>query len=157
MRVNYTTYNIQRDQDIINPDIPSRSFVMVKAPETESTCYWYARVLGIYHLQVIHPPSGIKTARTLEVLWIRWLGEDPEYIGGLAKRQLERVGYVPEGDGAFGFIDPAVVIRGAHLIPSFVFEKTSDLLQESRYWDTKDGDWVNYYVNPYVLISNGQL
>ncbi|KAG8940280.1 hypothetical protein FRC04_005442 [Tulasnella sp. 424] len=27
---------------------------------------------------------------------------------------------------------------------------TTDLLQESWYWDTKDGDWVNYYVNPFV-------
>lgn len=89
----------------------------------------------------------------MDVLWIRWLGEDPEYTGGLASRRLERVGYVPEGDGAFGFLDPAVVIRGAHLIPSFTFDKTRDLLQESRYWDAEDGDWVNYYVNPYVLES----
>ncbi|KIO17412.1 hypothetical protein M407DRAFT_55530, partial [Tulasnella calospora MUT 4182] len=113
--------------------------------------FWYARVLGIYHLQVIHRPSGIKAAQTLEVLWIRWLGEDPEYTGGLANRRLERVGYVPaEDDGAFGFIYPAVVIRGAHLIPSFIFEKATDLLPESKYWDSKDGDWVNYYVNPFV-------
>ncbi|KAG8971132.1 hypothetical protein FRC05_011501 [Tulasnella sp. 425] len=135
MRINYTTYNIQRDQDIINPSIPSRSFVMVKAPETEKTCFWYAQVLGIYHVQVIHQPLGTRSPQTLEVLWIRWLGEDLEYSGGLASRQLERVGYVPEGDGAFGFLDPAVVIRGAHLIPSFFFEKTTDLLQESRFVD----------------------
>ncbi|KAG8942397.1 hypothetical protein FRC04_003762 [Tulasnella sp. 424] len=150
IRINFTTYNVQRDQDIINPSIPSRSFIMVKAPDTEDSCFWYARVLGIYHLQVIHAPSGIHKPRSLEVLWIRWLGDDPEYTGGLARRKLERVGYVPEGNGAFGFLDPALVLRGAHLIPSFHFDKTEDLLQRSKYWDTKDGDWVNFYVNPFV-------
>lgn len=121
---------------------------MVQTPDTESSRFWYARVLGIYHLQVVHAPSGVKTPQKLEVLWIRWLGEDPEYTGGLALRRLERVGYVPEGEGAFGFLDPATVLRGAHLIPSFIFGKTQDLLRESRYWDAEDGDWVNYYVNP---------
>ncbi|KAG8940281.1 hypothetical protein FRC04_005443 [Tulasnella sp. 424] len=48
MRINYTRYNIQRDQDIINPSILSWSFVMVKAPESEKTCFWYARVLSIH-------------------------------------------------------------------------------------------------------------
>ncbi|KAG9014300.1 hypothetical protein FRB90_005422 [Tulasnella sp. 427] len=150
IRINYTTYNIQRDYDIINPSIPSRSFIMVKTPDTEKTRFWYARVLRIYHLQVVHRSSGVATAQTMEVLWIRWLGEDPEYTGGLTRRRLERVGYVPDGDGAFGFVDPALVIRGAHLIPAFTFGKTLDLLPKSNYWDTEDGDWVNYYVNPFV-------
>ncbi|KAG9047246.1 hypothetical protein FS837_002719 [Tulasnella sp. UAMH 9824] len=150
IRINYTTYNVQSDQDIINPSVRSRSFIMVQAPETESSRFWYARVLGIYHLQVTHPPSGVNTPLSLQVLWIRWLGEDPEYTGGVTLRRLERIGYVPEGEGAFGFLDPTIVLRGAHLIPSFIFETTQDLLPRSKYWDTEDGDWVNYYVNPFV-------
>ncbi|KAG8909385.1 hypothetical protein FRC00_010243 [Tulasnella sp. 408] len=60
----------------------------------------------------------------MDVLWIRWLGEDPEY--------------------------PDVVVRAAHLIPSFIYGKTADLLTRSFYWDSREGDWENYYVNPFV-------
>ncbi|KAG9013839.1 hypothetical protein FRB90_005667 [Tulasnella sp. 427] len=123
---------------------------MVKTPGTEKTRFRYAWVLRIYHLQVVHRSSGVATAQTMEVLWIRWLGEDPEYTGGSTHRRLERVAYVPDGDGAFGFVDPALVIRGAHLIPVFTFGKTLNLLPKSNYWDTDQGDWVNYYVNPFV-------
>ncbi|KIO30648.1 hypothetical protein M407DRAFT_20363 [Tulasnella calospora MUT 4182] len=149
LRVNYTTYNMHRDQDIINPQTASRSFVMVEAADGK-TRIWYARVLGIFHLQVINTTDSHHLPQRLDVLWIRWLGEDPGYVGNPGVRRLERVGYVPEGPFAFGFIDPDVVVRAAHLIPAFIYEKTDKLLTRSLFWDCQDGDWENYYVNPFV-------
>lgn len=146
LRVNYTTYNVQRDQDVISPRIPSRSFVMMPAADDDDDDYWYAKVLGIYHVRVIHPPTGGNTPQTLQFLWIRWLGSEPGYGGGLKKARLPRVGYIQQGPGAFGFLDPANIIRGALLIPAFSFGITNQLLPLSGYWDTKEGDWESYYV-----------
>jgi len=37
-----------------------------------------------------------------------------------ARRQLDRLQLLPVNDeGAFGFVDPSSVLRGAHLIPQF--------------------------------------
>ena len=68
-------------------------------------------------------------------------------------RRLPKVGFVPDdldaGSSAFGFLDPAQVIRGVHLIPSFAEGLTGDLLQLSfaRLEYEGDLDWRCYYVN----------
>lgn len=148
LRINYTTYDVRRDQDIINPRVPSRSFIMVPAAAGDHP-YWYARVLGIYDVQVSpsrQDPGPVK----LHFLWVRWLGDDPNYIGDFNSASLHRVGYVRfgSGSGAFGFLNPAVVIRGCHLIPAFRFGRTKDLLPPSDFYDDREtGDFVNYYVN----------
>ncbi|KAI0247482.1 hypothetical protein BJV78DRAFT_1102516, partial [Lactifluus subvellereus] len=51
-RVNYTTYDIQRDGDTINPQ--TYPDIMVKSPEMGAGAqpYWYARVIGIFHAMV---------------------------------------------------------------------------------------------------------
>ncbi|KAG8914468.1 hypothetical protein FRC02_004978 [Tulasnella sp. 418] len=152
LRCNYTTYDVQREQDIINPRIPSRSFIMVSAAAGTHP-FWYARVLSIFHIEVIHTAFGISDPKRMEVLWVCWMGEDPDHVGNDRKCRLHRVGYVPNtpGQGAFGFLDPAVVIRGSHLIPSFEFGYTEDLLDRSHWWDDEEmGDFTNYYVNPFV-------
>ncbi|KAG8937783.1 hypothetical protein FRC03_007857 [Tulasnella sp. 419] len=148
---NYTTYDVRREQDVINPNSPSRSFVMVKAAAGKHP-FWYARVLGIFHLDIVHKGLGTCEAKRIEVLWIRWMGEDPDYVGNDKKHRLHRVGYVPSnGPGAFGFLDPSLVIRGAHLIPAFAFGYTTELLPKSNWWDDEQhGDYTNYYVNQFV-------
>ncbi|KAG8945266.1 hypothetical protein FRC04_001106 [Tulasnella sp. 424] len=151
LRINYTTYDVRRDQDIINPRVPSRSFVMVPAGAGDHP-YWYARVLGIFDLQVSpsrQQPAPVK----LHFLWVRWLGEDPGHVGDFQSASHCRVGYVRFGDSndAFGFLDPSVIIRACHLIPAFRFGYTKDLLPTSEFYDDPDhGDFVNYYVNQFV-------
>ena len=54
--------------------------------------------------------------------------------------------------GAFGFIDPARVIWGIHIIPAFAYSTTDELLEESIAWvytdvDAAGSDWKYYYVN----------
>ncbi|KAG8911394.1 hypothetical protein FRC00_006579 [Tulasnella sp. 408] len=62
------------------------------------------------------------------------MGADPDSRSGLNAKCLERVGYVPDvnGPGAFGFIDPADVIRASHLVPAFHHGTRSDLLSSSQ-------------------------
>ena len=123
---------------------------MVPASEAPHP-FWYARVIGIFHAQVIYAPTKVYSPQRFTFLWVRWLGDDtdPNKVGTFTKRRLHRVGYVPESPtDSFGFLDPSVVIRSAHLIPAFEFGFSKKLLSVSSYWDTSDGDWESYYINP---------
>ena len=59
LRVNYTTYDLRRTIDSLNPCVPGHADVMVLSPENEEENddphpYRYARILGIYHANVRH-------------------------------------------------------------------------------------------------------
>ncbi|KAJ3858704.1 hypothetical protein EV359DRAFT_75819 [Lentinula novae-zelandiae] len=126
LRINYTTYNVCRDQDVINPRTDHNT-IMLKSPDTNPDAhpYWYAQVLGIFHADIIH----FKSRKQMEFLWVRWLGTEPDYRPGHKFAKLPKVGFVPEDDEfAFGFLDPSQVIRACHLIPAFVHGKSNDLL-----------------------------
>ncbi|KAF9544900.1 hypothetical protein CPC08DRAFT_620995, partial [Agrocybe pediades] len=122
--------------------------------------YWYARVVGIFHVNVRYRPRGSQELRPrtqkMEFLWVRWMGRDLSYQAGWKARRLYRVGFVPDTSSrAFGFLDPAEVIRGAHLIPAFAHGTTASLLPPSfirRKSDSAgtDLDWQFFYVNSFV-------
>ena len=156
LRVNYTTYDVRRDQDSMNPR--TNANVMVLSPETGPGAhpYWYARVLGVFHVRVLHkgPLATNRSVQYLEFLWVRWFGIDPGHRHGHKVTQLPKIGFVPEQDpSAFGFLDPSLVLRGCHLIPAFNDGRTLDLLNTSltiaRPPDEVD-DWAAFYVNMYV-------
>jgi len=52
LRVNYTTYDMRRDQDSINPK--THPDILMLASDSQSHPYIYARVIGIYHVDIIH-------------------------------------------------------------------------------------------------------
>lgn len=155
MRVNFTTYDMRRDQDIINPR--THPNVMVLSPETavSSHPFWYARVLGIFHLDVIHTGSESRngSVQRMEFLWVRWYGTEPGYRSGFKAARLPKIGFVPDTDEyAFGFLDPSLVLRGCHLVPAFAAGRTNSLLSllpgqttAARAADEED-DWENFYV-----------
>ncbi|KAG0693779.1 hypothetical protein DFH29DRAFT_1006933 [Suillus ampliporus] len=63
---------------------------------------------------------------------------------------LPKVGFVPDSPSAFGFLDPSVVLRACHLIPSFADRHMDTLL-----WHGPSvarpfrevNDWTAFYVN----------
>jgi hypothetical protein len=153
LRVNYTTYDMRRDQDSMNPN--NHCDVMVISPEDQLGAhpFWYAHVLGVFHADVIHTGSEARnrSVQRMEFLWVRWFGVLPEYRWGFKRGRLPKIGFVPEeDDSAFGFLDPSFVIRGCHLVPSFPDGRTSELLRttsptSARPLDEVD-DWKYYYV-----------
>ena len=157
IRINHTTYDMRREQDSLNPS--RQANIMVLAPDSEDHPYWYARIIGIFHAIVSHPDLPEPTQ--MDLLWVRWYGLDPDlrYRFGWKARRLPRIGFVedtddPNGSPPFGFIDPASIIRGVHLIPAFKDHRTSDLLDTSalaRLPEEGDYDWNFFYVNMYVL------
>ncbi|KAJ3557032.1 hypothetical protein NP233_g11842 [Leucocoprinus birnbaumii] len=160
IRINYTTYDIRRDSNILNPR--NRRYCMVPAAETDVELnphpFWYAAVLGIFHTEVQHmgPRSQNLGWRKMEFLWVRWLGVEPGYVSGRNVARLPKIGFVPDSDDfAFGFLDPSHVIRGCHLIPAFSEGRTKTLLSYEGHTEARPGgdmseDWVNFYVNIFV-------
>lgn len=138
LRINYTTYDMRRDQDSVNPR--NHADVMVLAPEDERDegghPYWYARVIGVFHANVRYNGPGSTAAtqqsRRVEFLWVRWFEHDTKAPGGFKKRRYPRIGFInteQEPDAAaFGFLDPACVIRAVHLIPAYVLGRTAVFL-----------------------------
>ncbi len=163
-RLYYTSYDVQRESDTIN--LTSCPNVIVRAPPLDQfdgsdtyEPFWYARVIGIYHAKVFteHPrvQDGAQVRR-MNFLWVRWFGNEPNYRYGFHEGRLPKIGFVPSTDDfAFGFLDPAHVIRSCQLIPAFSTGRTTALLpcatslarHNGAGKPTETDDWTNFYVN----------
>jgi hypothetical protein len=156
--IHYTTYDVRRDYDLVNPK--THADIMVESPDPD-TPFWYARVLGIFHANVWtdHPNLPDQSVCQMDFLWVRWFGTEPDWHSGSHQAKLPKIGFVDASDDfAFTFLDPAHVIRGCHLIPAFDAGRTSLLLpyQNSIAQQPQDAneidDWVNFYVNMQVEL-----
>ncbi|KAH9932168.1 hypothetical protein B0H21DRAFT_867145 [Amylocystis lapponica] len=156
LRINYTTYDMRRDQDSINPRTHADIMVLShEDPEGDPHPYWYARVVGVFHVYARQRGSdGVYSEPTrLVFLWVRWYGLDMDHLWGWKAKRLPRVGFLDNAEpGAFGFLDPEQVIRAVHLIPAFAYGRTAELLSPSivRSPADEDKDWQYYYVNIFV-------
>jgi hypothetical protein len=152
--VNWTTYDMRRDTDSVKPS--TRPNVMVRSPEIGLNVhpFWYAKVLGIFHADVftINGPAGSSSVKRMEFLWVRWYGAQEGFSGSQQHAQMPMIGFVPSSDDfAFGFLDPAHIIRGCHLIPAFHYGRSNDLLPFAGQTLARDpgetDDWLNFYAN----------
>ncbi|KAI0313524.1 hypothetical protein OF83DRAFT_1175591 [Amylostereum chailletii] len=170
MTSHYTTYNVRRDQDTIAPD-SDRNIVMMltSPPDSQSengdtseddddeafSPYTYARVTGIFHAHVMYTGPGLRDAhpRRVEFLWVRWLEQEP-FTGNNVwdSNTLEKARYPPvTHPDAFGFMDPADVLRGCHLMPAFAHGHAHDDSTLGQSYHGHDGeDWNEYYVGRFV-------
>ncbi|KJA18879.1 hypothetical protein HYPSUDRAFT_144300 [Hypholoma sublateritium FD-334 SS-4] len=155
-RIYYTSYDLQRQCDTINPC--AHPDIMLQSPTTEAGAkpYWYARVIGVYHANVwANNPAipGGRITRCMDFLWVHWFGDEPGYHSGFCRARLPKIGFVESMDAfAFSFIDPANVIRGCHLIPAFNAGRSTVLLPHScsiahRLNPEDVDDWLNFYAN----------
>ncbi|KJA14473.1 hypothetical protein HYPSUDRAFT_114921, partial [Hypholoma sublateritium FD-334 SS-4] len=116
----------------------------------------YARIIGIFHVDVVHPvpeKSG-PTTTSIEIIWVRRFRIDTTYSSaGFKKKRLHRLEFLPASDPqAFGFVHPDEIIRGAHLIPAFHYGGTDQFLSGvsiARNEDEYD-DYRYFYVNIFV-------
>lgn len=152
-QINFTTYNVRRDVDVIRCSRPSemtgfsldKTTVMVNCPENDvSLPCSYAIVLGVFHANILLPNSP---ERRLDFLWVRWFDRDNSWIAGPGMRRLERLFLSPLGvPDSFGFVDPASVIRGCHIIPAFHYNRAPPSGHISIARQHGD-DWTYYYMN----------
>ena len=161
-RFNFTTYDVRRSQDSVNPSTVHRD-IMINARDDPSNRgyhpFWYARVIGIFHVQVRYNQPRSDWQR-VEFLWVRWFGRSEgtniRVSQPVNQDQLDWVGFVTEEDDTetFGYLNPSDVIRSCHLIPAFKEGKTEELMGPSiaRADHEGDYDWKYYYVNRFATI-----
>ncbi|KAI0058498.1 hypothetical protein BV25DRAFT_1810603 [Artomyces pyxidatus] len=143
----FTTYDVKRGSDLINPGTPRYNIMLLDDGDTGHR-YMYARVLGMYHANVLYtgPGSLDFETRHMDFLWVRWYEVmDPELSGW---DRLDFLSFPPiEGPDAFGFVDPNDVLRGCHIVPDFNSGyRHDDRASLSRC--VKDGnDYMRYYVS----------
>ena len=94
---------------------------MLLASSESAHPFLYARVLGIFHANVIYTGQGAQDylPRCVEFLWVRWF-EAADMPAGWEHAALDCLRFVPmTQDDVYGFVDPTDVIRACHLIPAF--------------------------------------
>jgi hypothetical protein len=165
LRVNYTTYDVRRGQDSINTRNNPHIMTLVRKWDVSSDIhpFSYARVLGIFHVDfTFRPLDGTPaTTQKMNVLWVQWYEFDSHFKAGFKRRRLYRVRPVSsDNNHAYGFLDPADVIRGTHLIPAFAHTKGSDLGVSAELPSTNSRGY--FYVNMYAtgffsLISHANI
>jgi hypothetical protein len=116
---------MRRGTDIINPGT-SRCNVMLLSDNATDTSYChhflYARVLGVYHANVIYTGPGMLdyNARRLDFLWVRWYELMDPVLPEHSSPILDSLRFPPiNSNDAFSFVDPSTVLRGCHIMPNF--------------------------------------
>jgi hypothetical protein len=159
-RFNYTTYDVRRSQDVVNPDTTHHDIMLLtnncdaEGISRTKHPFLYARVLGIYHVNIIYTGEDRLdyTPRRVEFLWVRWFEYDGSRSVGWPDMKLDSLRFPPMADqGAFGFVDPRDVLRGCHILPRFSKGKARvDGVGLSRLAHDAQ-DWSRYHVNRYVF------
>ena len=104
--------------------------------EYKSTHYLEeTRVIGIYHANIWAENAAIpggRDTRRMDFLWVRWFGIEPGHRSGSRKARLPKIGFVESTDDyAFSFVDPNLVIRVVHVIPSFKHGRTRRIFRST--------------------------
>ncbi|KAG1853937.1 hypothetical protein DFJ58DRAFT_728071 [Suillus subalutaceus] len=157
MQIHYTTYDMRCEYGHHQPK--THGDVMVLSGESAPTHpYWYARILGIYHMDTWLEGGGETEKQQLEVLHVRWLAPLMSYGSGMQRARLPKVAFIDESDhDAFRFLDPGQVIRGTHLIPTFTSGRGSSSLRHGKSLARRNGeldDWEVYYVGMASFVDH---
>ena len=163
-RFYYTTYDVRRSEDIINPRT-SHCNIMALADSGSNKAsssnmakehpFLYARVIGIYHVNIIYVGPGMTGYEPMrfDFLHVRWFQLDrtraqPRVSSSWESLRLDRLSFPPTtDDNAFGFVDPSVVLRSCHLIPAFSLGRTGQDKMGHVLIPRNNDDWNAYYVN----------
>ena len=162
LKVNYTTYDMRRDQDVLNPGTSRCNIMVLAQPDADEASggqhFLYGRILGIYHVNVIYNGPGMVdyTLRRFDFLWVRWYDLEDSVMARAKKSKassylLDRLVFPPlNAENAVGFLDPASVLRGCHIIPAFAKGKRFPEGQPGQSKRAQDvRDWKGYYVSRY--------
>ncbi|TEB26892.1 hypothetical protein FA13DRAFT_1795347 [Coprinellus micaceus] len=174
-KLRYTTYDCRSDSDTLNPSTSRRDFMCVrggtdpKSADGYRSQYVYGRLLGVFHANVIYAGPGASDLRRrrFDFLWVRWFTPTADELPWSAKR-LDTLTLAPiEHPDSCGFLDPATVLRAAHILPWFsegLLYPDEDDNSNVAGGDTRESrqkrmfsksardrwDWRTYYVNRFV-------
>ncbi|KAJ3533663.1 hypothetical protein NMY22_g7246 [Coprinellus aureogranulatus] len=164
LQVPYIMDDCRQNVDTINPRTSRRDFMCLPAcnsPQDSSTGtrdgegFIYGRVLGIFHANIVYRGAGALDyrRRRFDFLWVRWFTTIAAYPW--SSKRLDRVRLAPVAEvGSCDFIDPADILRAAHIIPRFATGQLHNEKDAKKAIFSKaardDLDWKEYYVNRFV-------
>ncbi|KAF8997807.1 hypothetical protein BDZ89DRAFT_1148399 [Hymenopellis radicata] len=140
LRLNYTSYDRRRQQDIINPATKADIMMLADPADQNTHPYYYARVLSIFHVKRV---TRIR----------RKISPSGDLVDPFRPSSLYQVGFADANDPeAFAFVSPDNGLRAVQLVPNFVRRKTNNKLYKSiaRRPSEGDLDWFRFYVNSFV-------
>jgi hypothetical protein len=150
LRINYTSYDIRRDQDLMNPQTHADVMTLAPYEATDGHPFAYACIIGVFHYDVQQNLDGVLTAPVpMSFLWIQRFHLDRSFKGGFKRRRLHHIEFMPDAEpDTYGFLDLDEVIQGSHLIPAFAHGPTDPVTYTTlaRKGDEFD-DWRYHYVN----------
>lgn len=152
LRLYYTTYDVRREEDVVHVDTPQCNVMLLNSAYAASTWetehpYMYGKVNGVFHANVSFVgtlPDGTRnySKHRLDFAWIHWYKREP----ASSELELDTISLQPlEMPSALGFVDPADILRAAHIVPRFSKGKTGERLR-SRVVKNLEF-WNEYYVN----------
>jgi hypothetical protein len=156
LHINYTTYDIRRSQDVVNPYTSHCNIMVLDRADPKdgsaSPCHWfaYAQVLGIYHANVIYMGHRMLNYQPhcMEFLWVHWYQVIDPTTAGWQTFRLDRVKFLPlTDDNAFGFVDPLHVLRGSHIVPAFARGRPHMICDNISLLARNASNYNQYYVN----------
>jgi hypothetical protein len=154
-KFNYTTYDVRRAQDVINPKTSHCNIMLLKHDRDDgghSGDFLFAKVIGIHHINVVRSADVYKSQR-MEFLFVRWYESMQSHAWGT--RTLGRVHFRPlASQDAFGFVDPSAVLRACHIIPAFARHQRNPGDSGISPLAGDKHDWLEYYINRWIhLVS----
>jgi hypothetical protein len=157
IRINYTTYDVRRAQDTINPKTSHCNVMVLKDDDMHSEdpedWFRYAQVLAIYHANVIYVGPGMLDyePRRVEFLWVRFYQKDARVRSGWQAQMLDRIQFPSIfNNSSFGFISPDEVLRASHIMPAFSLGRLH-LDGRGLSKAVKDSaEWKSYFVGRFV-------
>ncbi|KAI0824462.1 hypothetical protein BC628DRAFT_1411049 [Trametes gibbosa] len=129
LRLNYTTYDMRCDQDIIKPGCHPDIMLLSSEIDSKQGPFVYARVLDIFHANWTHEWHRI------DFLWVRWYSICNGNTDLFQSRSLPRLRFVEAHNPSvapFGFVNPANILRSSFILPAFHYGTTNGLLDHSK-------------------------
>jgi len=157
---NYMTYDMRWDQDVLNPGTSYCNFMALAQPDSTEPSdehpFLYSQILGVFHVNVIYNGPGMTdyNPRRYDFLWVRWYDLENSVLHKSKTTKLKashRLNHLVfpslDEEDSVGFLDPADVLRGCHIIPAFAQKKCfSDSKEELSKCAHEDRDWNVYYI-----------
>ncbi|RXW14335.1 hypothetical protein EST38_g11521 [Candolleomyces aberdarensis] len=159
LHINYTTYDMRREQDILNPKTTCRDFMCLRddfgsGPSSGAHHFCYGRLIRVYHVNVVFLGAGSldRRERRFDLLLVRWFTELSNGQNSWESCGLDRLKFHPlNNSGGFDFLDPEAVLRACHIMPRFSCGRSSEPDAKPISNLAKDNeDWKEYYVNRFV-------
>jgi len=153
MCINFTTYNVRHTDDVINTHGLQYNIMLLNHDMSSTSQpdhpFLYAKVLGIFHTNITYHGEGNRDCHLwrIEFVWVRWYELDK--VRSWKPQQLNRVCFPSVLDeNSFGFIDPADILRGCHIVSIFNMGKALSEGTPGHSGHAQDvDDWKLYYMN----------